>query len=139
MENEYVRVFRAFTDVNRIRILEILSKGEQCACVLLDDLKISQPTLSYHMKILCDSGIVKSRRVGKWSYYSVNTDGCKYASLLLNALIKRNMEGILHIMRYVYRFLWHTRPSSRQKITVKMNGVCACCCAHVINLHNFQK
>lgn len=103
MKNEYIRVFRAFTDESRVRILEILCKGEQCACILLDDLKISQPTLSHHMKILCDSGIVKSRRVGKWNYYSINTDGCEYAGRLLNAVVKHNMEGMLRIMRYGYR------------------------------------
>ncbi|MDR9787007.1 MAG: metalloregulator ArsR/SmtB family transcription factor [Peptococcaceae bacterium MAG4] len=105
MRSEYVRVFRAFTDENRIRILEILSEGEQCACVLLDELKISQPTLSYHMKILCESGIIKSRRVGKWNYYSINADGCEYASRLLNAIVKHNIEGTLRVVRFAYRFL----------------------------------
>ena len=46
--------------------------------LLLDDLKISQPTLSHHMKILCESGIVCSRRKGKWNYYSINEDGCGF-------------------------------------------------------------
>ena len=52
MNSEYIKVFKAFTDENRVRVLEILCEGEECACVLLDDLKISQPTLSHHMKIL---------------------------------------------------------------------------------------
>jgi ArsR family transcriptional regulator len=82
-------VFRAFTDENRIRVLTLLGDDEQCACVLLEDVKISQPTLSHHMKILCDSGIVKSRREGKWHYYSLNADGCRYGIRLLDALIDR--------------------------------------------------
>ena len=49
MNSEYIKVFKAFTDENRVRVLEILCEGEECACVLLDDLKISQPTLSHHM------------------------------------------------------------------------------------------
>ncbi|MGI6584719.1 MAG: ArsR/SmtB family transcription factor [Lutisporaceae bacterium] len=128
MKNEYIRVFRAFTDESRVRILEILSEGEQCACILLDDLKISQPTLSHHMKILCDSGIVKSRRVGKWNYYSINTDGCEYAGRILNAIVKHNMEGMLRIVRYVYSFLRHTGTLPRQKAAVETNSTCACCC-----------
>ena len=52
MNSEYMRVFKAFTDESRVRVLELLCDGEQCACVLLDDLKIKQPTLSHHMKIL---------------------------------------------------------------------------------------
>jgi ArsR family transcriptional regulator len=109
MENEYIRVFRAFTDESRVRALELLCAGEQCACILLDDLKISQPTLSHHMKILCDSGIVKSRRAGKWNYYSINTDGCEYAGRLLNTIVKRNMERTLRVMSFVYRFLHPVR------------------------------
>lgn len=68
-EQEAVCVFKAFTDVNRIRILRTLCAGEQCACKLLENMKITQPTLSHHMKILCDSGIVKYRKEGKWIHY----------------------------------------------------------------------
>ena len=91
MNTEYLRVFKAFADANRIRILEILCDGEYCACVLLDDLKISQPTLSHHMKILCDAGIVNSRKDGKWNYYSINPDGCEYAMRLLKKLADKDM------------------------------------------------
>ena len=55
------KVFKAFCDENRLQILEMLRSGEKCACVLLENLQISQSTLSHHMKILCDSGIVASR------------------------------------------------------------------------------
>ena len=103
MVQEYMRVFRAFTDKNRVRVLEILCKGEQCACVLLDDLQISQPTLSHHMKILCDSGIVTSRRVGHWNYYAINAEGCTYASNLLNAVKDHHMRKILSFIHVLYR------------------------------------
>ena len=97
MNNEYLRVFKAIADGNRIRILEILCKGEYCACVLLDDLKISQPTLSHHMKILCDAGIVSARREGKWSYYSINPDGCEHAMRLIKQIADKNMHLPLRI------------------------------------------
>lgn len=51
------KVFKAFCDVNRLQILEQLRSGEKCACILLENLNISQSTLSYHMKILCESGV----------------------------------------------------------------------------------
>lgn len=86
MNSEYLRVFRAFSDEKRIRVLELLSEGEQCACTLLKDLDISQPTLSYHMKILCSSGIVRERSVGPWKYYSIDSEGCDYARKLLQKL-----------------------------------------------------
>ena len=102
MKDELRRVFRAFSDENRVRVLELLCDGELCACVLLEDMKISQPTLSHHMKILCNSGIVKSRRVGKWNYYSINDDGCKYGIELLNMLIDHKMDEALRIARLLH-------------------------------------
>lgn len=131
MANEYIRVFRAFTDENRVRVLEMLCEGEQCACILLDDLKISQPTLSYHMKILCDSGIVKSRPVGKWNYYSINTDGCDYASRLLNTVVNRNMERTLRVTNFVYRCLRPVRVLLRSKTTPGPDDACTCYCIHI--------
>lgn len=80
------RVFRAFCDENRLQILEMLRGGEKCACVLLENLQISQSTLSHHMKILCDSGIVASRKEGKWTHYSISTDGSQKAAELLKVL-----------------------------------------------------
>ena len=68
-------VFKAMGDENRILILKMLRTGEKCACRLLDALNITQPTLSHHMKILCDAGIVQGRKVGKWTYYSLNPEG----------------------------------------------------------------
>lgn len=103
MNPEYIKVFKAFTDENRVKVLEILCDGEECACVLLDHLKISQPTLSHHMKILCDSGIVRSRRKGKWNYYSINEDGCEYASQLLSDIVKKHREGLTRIMSGFFR------------------------------------
>ena len=83
---EHARVFRAFCDANRLTVLEMLQDGEKCACVLLEKLKITQPTLSHHMKILIDSGIVTSRKEGKWTYYSISAEGCEKAAVLLKKL-----------------------------------------------------
>jgi len=89
MDNSHIckaRVFKAFCDENRVQILEMLTSGEKCACVLLEKLKITQPTLSHHMKILVDSGIVSARKEGKWTYYSINAEGSETASRLLREL-----------------------------------------------------
>ena len=66
----YAKIFKALADETRLKIVDLLSGGEMCGCQLLDHFNITQPTLSYHMKILCDSGIVKGRRDGAWMYYS---------------------------------------------------------------------
>ena len=93
MENpheENAKVFKAFCDVNRLKILSLLQSGEKCACVLLEQLNISQSTLSHHMKVLCDSGIVVGRKEGKWTHYSINPTGCAYAAQLLHQLTALN-------------------------------------------------
>ena len=84
---ETARVFKAFCDENRLQILEMLRSGEKCACMLLDELQISQSTLSPHMKILCDSGIVQGRKEGKWVHYSIDPAGAERARKLLNLQI----------------------------------------------------
>ncbi|AID44865.1 Hypothetical protein SFBmNL_00957 [Candidatus Arthromitus sp. SFB-mouse-NL] len=81
--NDIVRVFKAFCDENRLKILEQLRVGEKCACDLLDYLRVTQSTLSHHMKLLCDADIVKGRKEGKWVYYSLNFDGIKRVKKLL--------------------------------------------------------
>ena len=91
MASEYVenaKVFKAFCDENRLRILELLRSGEKCACVLLDDLHITQSTLSHHMKILCDAGIVNGRKDGKWVHYSIDSEGADKALLLLKQQLR---------------------------------------------------
>ena len=85
-ERKTALLFKAFCDENRIRILELLGDGEKCACKLLEEMSISQPTLSHHMKILCDSGIVVGRREGKWMHYRINSEGVRIARNYLNGL-----------------------------------------------------
>ena len=80
------KVFKAFCDENRLQVLEMLRSGEKCACVLLEQLQISQSTLSHHMKILCDSGIVTARKDGKWTHYSISQEGSRQAAELLKKL-----------------------------------------------------
>ena len=79
-------IFKAFCDENRLQILELLRGGEKCACRLLEELSISQPTLSHHMKILCDSGIVLGRKEGKWMHYRISLSGLQIAREYLNGL-----------------------------------------------------
>ncbi|HKM35168.1 MAG TPA: metalloregulator ArsR/SmtB family transcription factor [Lachnospiraceae bacterium] len=74
---EDARMIKALADENRLAILELLQDGEKCGCVLLEQLSITQPTLSHHMKILCDCGIVNSCKDGKWMHYSLSFDGSK--------------------------------------------------------------
>lgn len=81
-------MFKAFCDENRLQILFILQSGEKCGCMLLEEMQITQPTLSHHMKILCDSGVVNSRKEGKWMHYSISEDGMQKVKECLDIFAK---------------------------------------------------
>lgn len=79
-------VCKALGDANRLKIVQTLSGCEKCACVILEALSISQPTLSHHMKILRDCGLVNVRKEGKWCYYSLNCDTLRAFQQFIAAL-----------------------------------------------------
>ena len=96
MDSKYDKtatIFKALSDTNRLIIVDMLFKGEMCACQILDELNISQSTLSHHMKSLCDAGIVNGRKEGKWMYYSINNNGCESAHSLLTQIMDTPVQS----------------------------------------------
>ena len=89
---EDTKVFKALCDPKRLAILEQLRSGEKCACVLQAPMDLTQSGLSYHMKILCDSGIVTSRQEGKWTHYRLSEAGREMALKRLQAIITPDAE-----------------------------------------------
>lgn len=87
---EQAKVFKAFCDERRLRILDLLCGGEKCACVLLEQLDLGQSGLSYHMKILVESSIVEARQEGKWTHYKISEKGRAYALALLKEITTPN-------------------------------------------------
>ncbi|MBP7165931.1 MAG: Transcriptional repressor SdpR [Firmicutes bacterium ADurb.BinA052] len=90
MKRDYAEsalIFKALSDETRLRALHMLSSGELCACELLESFRITQPTLSYHMNILCNSGLVSARREGAWVKYSLNMERLQAARELLSSMI----------------------------------------------------
>ena len=88
------RVFKALCDPKRLAIIEQLRSGEKCACVLQEPMELTQSGLSYHMKILCDSGLVTSRQEGKWTHYRLSESGRDYAvKLLIDLTTERAGDG----------------------------------------------
>ena len=87
---EIAKIFKALDDSKKIFILKMIQDGEKCACEILEKMQITQPTLSHHMKTLCDSGIVKCRKEGKWMYYSINENGIFKAVKFLMSISPKN-------------------------------------------------
>lgn len=71
---DYALICKSMGDPTRLQIIKMLSKGEKCACKLLEAFDITQPTLSYHMKSLSECSLVSVRKEGKWSHYSMNEE-----------------------------------------------------------------
>ena len=84
---------KALSDSNRLEIVKMISDGEKCGCKLLEKFDITQPTLSHHMKILVESGLVNDRKEGKWHYYSVNKETMTEFCTFIRALCKGATEN----------------------------------------------
>ena len=98
MDSKYennAKILKALSDSNRLQIIHILSCGERCACRLLEHFKFTQPTLSHHMKVLMECGLVDSRKEGTWNYYSLNKDNANELIRFLNELMLSNKELII--------------------------------------------
>ncbi len=89
---ENVKIFKALCDEKRLKILELLKSGDKCSCDLGEKADIAQSSMSYHMKILCESGIVVSRNEGKWTHYHLSEEGRQNAAKILLALTQPNIN-----------------------------------------------
>ncbi len=85
---EDARKIKALADENRLAIMMSLQQKEKCACYLLEELNISQSTLSHHMKLLCDSGLVVYRKEGKWMHYSLSEEGVNAFREMIDGYIR---------------------------------------------------
>ena len=86
--NDKERIFKALGDKNRLMIMELISQQELSAGKILEQVNMGQSTLSHHMKILCDSGIVNARKDSRWVYYTVNEDVAEQVSDIVKGWIK---------------------------------------------------
>ena len=86
-------ICKALGDSNRLQIVQMLSEGEKCGCKLLEAFEITQPTLSPHMRILTECGLVIARKEGKWSHYSLNCETLKEYKQFIEGLSCTNGQG----------------------------------------------
>ncbi|MCL2047851.1 MAG: metalloregulator ArsR/SmtB family transcription factor [Defluviitaleaceae bacterium] len=106
MDNKYypnALLFKAFADTNRLMIVDMLSYGELCACKILEGLGIAQPTLSHHMKMLCDCGLVSSRKDGKWTYYSLDSAAVERVKTFLSIVTSPNENCVCEEVNHELR------------------------------------
>ena len=99
MEQIYIdisKMLKAMSDPKRLRIVDMLSCGELCACKILEEFNITQPTLSHDMKVLLEAGIVKDRREGKNIYYSLDREVLGWMHQRLGRIFEDKPDCICH-------------------------------------------
>lgn len=87
-----VKRIKALADENRLAIMLALQHGEKCGCELLEGLNITQPTLSHHMKILADSGLVDFYKQGRWMYYYISAKGVREFRDMVSSYVRCDCE-----------------------------------------------
>jgi len=84
---DFIRVIKAFSDPNRVKLIKILQQRVMCVCEIQAALGIAQPTVSKHLKILEDAGLVGRHKEGLWvNYYLADGSSSPYAASLLGNL-----------------------------------------------------
>lgn len=95
----YAKIAKALSEPKRVKILDMLSCGEMCACDILEGLSISQSTLSYHMKTLTDCGLVNSERDGAWMRYTLNKERIDEALSFITSIANEKEDCICKICK----------------------------------------
>ena len=83
--DELLSLFKALSDETRVRIVKLLENGELCVCHLVAAVDMSQPKVSFHLKVLKEAGLVKDRREGKWMHYRLDESDLFRRLLFLSA------------------------------------------------------
>ena len=91
---ENAKIIKSLSDPSRLKIIDILSCGEMCACDILQHFDFTQPTLSHHMKVLIESGLVEARREGLWNYYYLSIKNYNKLNIFLMNLLTETEECI---------------------------------------------
>jgi ArsR family transcriptional regulator len=82
----FLKVMKALSDPNRVKIIKLLQQKEMCVCELQGALGIAQPTVSKHLKILEESGLVNFQKDGLWVNYFLSAGATPYAASILGNL-----------------------------------------------------
>lgn len=92
--DKILNIFKALSDITRLKILKLLENGELCVCDLVAALDMIQPKVSFHLSILKEAGLIKDRKQGKWVHYKINDSDLFRRFLLLSTLEKISEESI---------------------------------------------
>ncbi len=110
---DFVRVMKALSDPSRVKVVKMLQQKPMCVCEIQAALGLAQPTVSRHLKVLEEAGLVDSSKDGLWVNYSLSAGGSPYAATLLGNL-KHWLDDDPEVRR-----LWETLPAIQREIIVR--------------------
>lgn len=110
---DFVRVMKALSDPSRVKAVKMLQQKPMCVCEIQAALGLAQPTVSRHLKVLEEAGLVDSSKDGLWVNYSLSAGGSPYAATLLGNL-KHWLDDDPEVRR-----LWETLPAIQREIIVR--------------------
>src|SRR5262250_1221697 len=90
---EFLNITKALADENRLRMLMALQGGEQCVCQITELMGLAISTVSKHLSILYQAGLVNARKEGRWMYYSLPKNGASTAAREAVAWVRRSLDG----------------------------------------------
>lgn len=122
--DEILNIFKALSDVTRLKILRLLENGELCVCDLVTALNMIQPKVSFHLSILKEAGLIKDRKQGKWVHYKIDDSDFFRRFLLLSALERISEESVKEDIIRLKEFL----KVKNQKSGIKDRTLEALCC-----------
>ena len=90
---EFLNITKALADENRLRMLLALEVGELCVCQITELMGLAVSTVSKHLSVLYQAGLVNARKEGRWMYYSLPGKGTATAAREAVAWVRRSLEG----------------------------------------------
>ncbi len=122
---ELLSVFKALSDETRLRIVKLLENGELCVCHIVAAVDMSQPKVSFHLKTLKESGLVKDRREGKWMHYRLNESDLLKRFLFLSITERIKEEDTASDRQRLEAFI-ASRTEERPLMTIVETKSCSC-------------
>lgn len=116
---DILTIYKALSDETRLKILKLLENGELCVCDLVAAFDTVQPKISFHLAILKDAGLIKDRKQGKWSYYSLKDDDLFKRLLILSTIERVTEHDIITEKERLAKFI-------EEKAEKKIIRICKC-------------
>ncbi len=99
-----IKIFHALSDEARLKIIKILCEGELCVCEIVSALNMVQPKVSFHLGVLKNAGLVKTRKKGKWIFYKLNDADLFNRFIILSVIEKISEEDIKNEIERLRKF-----------------------------------